>query len=179
MDPLRWLILFAALLAVVELADLYILGSLLDQFGILPRTRQGLWGIVFMPFLHGGLGHLAANLPPLLILGFLILSRGKKDFFRATLYSWLFSGFGVWLIAPANTIHIGASGLVFGYFGFLVGCGLWEKRLKSFLAAALVVFIYGGMLYGLNPMLDGVSWQGHLFGLLGGLLAAQKSVKNR
>ena len=110
---------FVTLMWLLEIVDLF-LGGRLDYYGIRPLSIIGLRGILLAPFLHGGLGHLIANTIPFLTLGWLIMLRQTSDFFTVTVITILGSGLGVWLLAPANSIHIGASGLIFGYFGFLL-----------------------------------------------------------
>lgn len=171
--PLLFLGGFIVFLWLIELVDWLIFRGALNSYGIRPRTVDGLVGIFFAPFLHGSFGHLMANTLPLLVLGVLIIiSRGLKDFLIATALITLISGLGTWLIGPAYSVHIGASGLVFGYFGFLLLMAYFERSCQSIVVAVLVFFFYGGMVWGILPRGDGISWQAHLFGLLGGVLAA-------
>lgn len=163
---------FVGLMWLLELLDL-LLGGRLNAYGVIPRNMIGLRGILFMPFLHGGLGHLIANTIPFIILGWLIMLRGVGDFFVVTAVTMLVSGLGVWLFAAPNSIHIGASGLVFGYLGYLLLRGYFERSVVSIFLAVIVGFLYGGLIWGVLPSLPGVSWQGHLFGFIGGGLAAR------
>lgn len=156
----------------LELVDAILLRQRLNGLGIRPRELAGLWGILFMPLLHGGLAHLAANTVPFLVLGWLVILRRTGDFLVVTGIVMLVSGLGVWLFGAANTISIGASGLVFGYFGFLVLRGYFERSLFAILVAVVVLIFYGGMFFGVLPQGAGVSWEAHLFGFLGGVLAA-------
>lgn len=162
------------LLWALELVDLLLLGGRLDAFGVAPRTTQGLLGIFAAPLLHGGVGHLLANTLPLLVLGFLATSRKKMDFWVVALASTVIGGLGTWLIAPAATVHIGASGVIFGLLGFLMGRGFFERRAGAIALSTLVTFLFGGMLWGVLPVVAGagISWQMHLFGYLGGLLVS-------
>jgi len=145
----------------------------LDFCGIRPRTTSGLLlGIPMAPFLHGGFNHLAGNTLPFIVLGFLTLLRGRAIFFAATVFITIVAGVGTWLIGEETSYHIGASGLIFGYFGFLIMAGLFERSLKAILVALLVGFIYGGIIWGVLPGTPGISWEGHLFGLIGGVVAA-------
>ncbi len=161
-------IVFIWLLELVDLA----MGGALDQFGIVPRQASGLWGIGAAPLLHAGFAHLAANTIPFLVLGWFVLLRGVKTFMVVTLIVVVISGFGTWLIAPANSIHIGASGLIFGYFGYLLLRGYFERSWEAIIWSVLVAVLYGGMMVGLFPGTVGISWQMHLFGFIGGGLAA-------
>ena len=143
----------------------------LDQHGIIPREVDGLDGILWAPFLHGGFGHLVANTLPFLILGGAIALGSLERFFLVTVITMLVCGVGTWLTGPDYTVHIGASGVVFGYLTYLLSRGLFARHLGYLLGGVLVFFFYGGALWGLLPS-PGVSWQGHLFGALGGILAA-------
>ena len=145
----------------------------LDRFGIRPRSVAGLAGIVCAPFLHAGFAHLAANSFPFVILGGIVLLGGRRVFWSVTLFVTLTGGLGVWLFAGRFTNHIGASGLIFGYLGFLLARGFFEKSLPWMLAALATLLAYGGLLFGVLPIHAGVSWQGHLFGFLAGVGAAR------
>lgn len=164
---------FIASFWTLEFVDLLLLGGGLDAYGIIPRRVIGLRGILFAPFLHGGLAHLAANTIPFLTLSWLIMLRETRDWFIVTAVTMLISGLGTWLIAPVNTIHIGASGLVFGYLGFLLLRGYFERSATAILFSLIVGLLYGGLVWGVLPLQYGVSWQGHLFGFIGGGLAAR------
>ena len=157
---------------VMEIGDALVPGNWLDSWGIQPRTMSGLWGILFAPLLHGGLPHLLANTVPFLVLGFLVMLRGLGTFVGVSLLVMVLGGFAVWLLAPANTIHIGASGLIFGYLGYLMSRGYFERNFGSIAVAVLVAILYGGALWGVLPGQRGISWQGHLFGFLAGVAAA-------
>lgn len=160
------------LMWVVGIANLLAFGGALNANGIRPRTETGLWGILFAPFLHANVAHLMANTVPCLVLGGLILVRGLRDFVWATAVAALVGGLGVWLIGGPNTVHIGASGLVFGYLGYLVLRGYWERSLTAIAVAVVAGVLYGGVLWGVLPLTRGVSWEGHLFGFVGGAAAA-------
>lgn len=162
---------FVALLYVIETVDMG-MANRLDQEGVQPRESEGLLGIVFAPLLHGGWGHLAANTVPLLVLGFLILLSGVGHWLEVTLIVWVVGGLGTWLVAPENTVHIGASVLVFGWLVHLVLRGIFTRSGRQILVGLVVLFLYGGALWGVLPSEPGISWQGHLFGAIGGALAA-------
>lgn len=169
---------FVTLMWLLEIVDLF-LGGRLDYYGIRPLSIIGLRGILLAPFLHGGFGHLIANTIPFLTLGWLIMLRQTSDFFTVTIITMLVSGLGVWLLAPANSIHIGASGLIFGYFGFLLLRGYFERSFAAILFSLIVGLLYGGMIWGVLPLQDGISWQGHLFGFVAGAFAARLVAKRR
>ena len=166
------MIAFVAFLWFVEITDRLLFGSSLDQLGIVPREYIGLRGVLFAPFLHGSFSHLAANTVPLVILGVLVMLRNRERFVAIAAVIVLISGIGTWLIGPAHTVHIGASGLVFGFFAYLLVSVWYERSLAAVFLAVLVGFLYGSMLVGILPAANAISWQGHIFGLIGGGLAA-------
>lgn len=145
----------------------------LTRYGIVPRTTDGLWGILFAPFIHANLAHLVANTVPLLVLGWLVLLRDARHFLPVTLLSMLGAGLCAWLLGAPGTVHIGASGVVFGYFGFLMLAGWFARSLASIALSALVTIAWGGLVLGVLPGQSGISWQAHLGGFIGGVLAAR------
>jgi membrane associated rhomboid family serine protease len=161
-----------ALLWVIEGVDA-LFGQAFDVLGVVPRSVVGLRGILFAPFLHGGFAHLIANTVPLVVLGWLVMLRETRDFFVVWALSAFVGGLGTWLIAPSNSVHIGASGVVFGFLGYLLARGWFERKALSVVLAAVAGVAYGGALFGVLPGQVGISWQGHLFGFLGGVLAAR------
>lgn len=145
----------------------------LDALGIQPRDLDGLPGIVLAPLLHLGFGHLMANTVSLVALGLLIAFEGARRVAAVTVIAALASGLGVWLLAPASSITVGASGVVFGYAAYLIARGVVSRRALHIVVGVIVLVFWGtGLLAGLVPQ-AGVSWQGHLFGAVGGVLAAQ------
>ncbi|MDC0832722.1 hypothetical protein CKA32_000309 [Geitlerinema sp. FC II] len=163
---------FVAVMWIEELLDQFLFGGQLNTLGIYPREPETLRGILFMPFLHGNFAHLLSNTVPFLILGWLVMVRGIRDFFLVTAAAMLLGGLGVWLFG-APGLHIGASGVVFGYLGFLLLRGLFERSFQAIALSLLVGFFYGGLVGGIFPGQPGISWEGHLFGFLGGILAAK------
>jgi membrane associated rhomboid family serine protease len=166
-------ILFAivALMWIVEIVDTA-LDHRLDRHGIEPRDVDGLDGIVAAPFLHVGFGHLVANTIPFAFMGAVIAFEGPLRLVAVTAIVALISGLGTWLVAPEGTIHVGASGVVFGYATYLIARGWFNRRFGEIgIGLALAVLWGGALLAGLEPR-EGISWQGHLFGALGGLAAA-------
>ncbi len=161
---------FTALLYLIEAVDA-ILPANLDNLGIQPRTAGGLDGILWAPLLHAGWSHLFANTLAVLVFGFLAMAGGIGQWVAVTVTIWLASGIGVWLTG-ADGVTVGASGVAFGWLAFLLVRGVFNRSVGQ-LAVAVVLFLYwGGMLFGLLPGNPGISWQGHLFGALGGVLAA-------
>ena len=155
----------------IELAN-SLMNNALNNLGIRPRNILGLQGIVFAPFLHGSWRHLISNTFPLVILSWLIMARDRSEWIAVTVLTAIASGVGTWLFGGAATVHIGASGVVFGYFGFLVARAYFERSMGSIAISLLVLALFGGMIWGILPVRVGISWEGHLFGLLGGIATA-------
>lgn len=152
----------------------FVLGGLLTGYGIVPRTADGLWGILCAPFLHGSWTHLAVNTVSLVILGSLTMARKRMDFWVVSLVGGLTSGLGAWLIGGVNTVHVGASGVIFAYLGFLLARGWFERRPGAIAMSAFVTWAFGGMVWGVLPTVGAmISWEAHLFGFLGGILVAR------
>ena len=161
----------AAVMWAVEIVDAVAFDF--DRHGIAPRATDGLDGILWAPFLHDGFGHLIGNTLPFLVLGAGIALAGLARVAAVTAVVIVVGGFGTWLAGPENTIHIGASGVVFGYAAYLVTRFIWTRRALDVGVAVLVLAVYGTtLLVGLVPT-PGVSWQGHLFGAVGGVVAAR------
>lgn len=157
---------------VLEVVDL-VSGNRLDAFGIEARDVDGLIGIVFAPFLHFGFGHLIANTVPFVLMGLVIALGGAARVLAVTAIAGVVSGLGVWLVGPESSITAGASGVVFGYAAYLVWRGVVARSALYLAVGAVVVAVWGtGLLSGLLPQ-AGISWQGHLFGAVGGVLAAR------
>ncbi|WP_134766811.1 rhomboid family intramembrane serine protease [Nocardioides sp. 1609] len=162
---------FVALLWLIEIIDA-LADHRLDQYGVRPRSDEGLVGILVAPLLHGGWLHLEANTLPALVLLFLVLVTGVARGLQATAVIWVVGGLGVWLVAPSDTVHLGASVLVFGWLVHLVLRGVFNRRVREILLGVALLVVYGSVLLGVLPGEPGISWQGHLFGALGGALAA-------
>jgi membrane associated rhomboid family serine protease len=161
----------AALMWLVEIVD-SIDHHRLDSWGIEPRDVEGLRGVVAAPFLHASFDHLIGNMVPFVILGLAIALSGLGRVAVVTGLVMLIGGLGTWIFAPENTIHIGASGVVFGYASYLISRGIFDKSLLEMAMGALVVVVWGGALLTSLVPHEGISWQGHLFGAIGGVVAA-------
>ncbi|MFO7249674.1 MAG: rhomboid family intramembrane serine protease [Actinomycetes bacterium] len=157
---------------ILEILDQFLFFGRLDHYGIVGGDPEGLVGVPLAPFLHAGFGHLMANSLPLLVLGIMAAIRGVGRFIAATMIIVLVSGVGVWVVTPPYVVTVGASGLVFGYFGYVVARGLFDRHSLDIALGIVVVVLYSSLLWGVLPGDPGVSWQGHLFGLVGGVLAA-------
>lgn len=158
-----------AVMWALEIAD-YVMNGALDSFGVTPHDVGDLPDIFTAPFMHAGFAHLIGNTIPFVILGFLAAARGIAKFLVASLIIIVVGGLGVWFLSSANTL--GSSILIFGFFGYLLGRGLFERRLLDLGIAIGVVLLYGTMIFGVLPSDPGISWQGHLFGMLGGVLGS-------
>ena len=165
------LLLFVALLWVVAAVN-WVFAYSLNQYGLVPRTSMGLWGIPLMPLLHGSFSHISANTVPLLVLGGLVAVRGAGRLLGVFVGITLLGGGILWLVGRA-AVHVGASGLVFGLFGYLVAMGWYERKLVSIIVAIVVVLLYGvSIVSGILPQGGFVSWEGHIAGLIAGVITA-------
>ena len=149
----------------------------LEQYGVEPRTFVGLRGVIFMPWLHSDWGHLLDNTVALLGLGVIVILAEGRRFASTTLILALITGLGTWAIADlgqAKSTHIGASGLVYAYFGYIMARAIWGRRLVWAVVGIVVAVVYGGMIGGIFPKGDYISWEAHLVGLLGGVWLGQR-----
>ncbi|CAH0150244.1 hypothetical protein SRABI83_00696 [Arthrobacter sp. Bi83] len=163
---------FVALLFAIELVNMLTLHALNGIFGLRPRSADGILDIFTFPLLHANLNHVLSNALPLIIFGFLVFMSGLRIFLTAVACSWLGSGAAVWLIGGGG-ITVGASGLVFGLFAFLLVRGFFNRNWWQILLSVVLFMAYGSILFGLIPSVAGyVSWQAHLGGAAGGVLAA-------
>ncbi|WP_183340933.1 rhomboid family intramembrane serine protease [Microlunatus antarcticus] len=147
-------------------------GNALDTYGIHARELDGLPEIFTAPLLHAGWDHLASNSVPFFAFGALVLLGGVARWVAASLVSVVSSGLTAWLLTPAGTIVLGASGLIFGWLTYLLVRGIWSRRPGQVVLALAILFVYGGLLWGVLPTTAGVSWQAHLGGAVGGVVAA-------
>ena len=149
-------------------------GGALTQFGIVPRTERGLWGILFSPFIHANLAHLVTNTISLLILGWLTLAfAGRRAFWIVTTAAAIGAGVTAWTLGAPGTVHIGASGVIFGYLGYLMLSGWFARRFMPIVVSLGVTVMWGGAVLGVLPGQIGISWQAHLGGFVGGVFAAR------
>ena len=150
-----------------------LLGGSLLSLGIIPRTTIGLRGILFAPFLHGTLNHIVANSIPFLALGWMVMLRDERRFIPVTLAGMFGSGVTAWLLGAPGSVHIGASGVIFGYLGFLMLTGWYTRSFVSILLSVIVTLAWGGLVLGMMPGQPGISWPAHIGGFLGGVFAAR------
>jgi membrane associated rhomboid family serine protease len=165
--------LIVGLLWLLEVVD-QTSGNSLDRYGIEPRSGQGLFEIFTAPFLHVGWAHLAANTLPFFVLGVIVLLDGWRQWLAVTLWVVVASGATVWLIAPPGTVTLGASGVVFGWLAYLLVRGFYTRAPGQIALGVVLLLFYGGILLGVLPTNTGVSWQAHLGGAIGGVLAASR-----
>jgi len=151
----------------------------LRTYGIRPREVEGLWGIFCSPFLHGNFGHLLANTGALFGLLTVAFVFSRKLTWIAILTITLLSGGLVWVFGTANTIHIGASGLIFGLIGFLMFIGFFRREWTALFVSLAIGFLYGGALLSLLNVVPGISWSGHFFGFIAGVMAAWWTKANK
>lgn len=163
---------WVAFLWLLEIVDAST-GHSLDAFGIEPRRAAELVDVVPASFIHFGFGHVASNSVPLLVFGFLAALGGLRRFAAVATMIIVVDGLGVWLVSPDGSNTAGASGLVFGLFGYLLVRGFVDRRVLDIGAGLLVGAVWGSsILVGISPANTSVSWQGHLFGLAAGVAAA-------
>lgn len=155
-----------------------LLGGALLHFGIVPRTRDGLWGILASPFLHANLAHLTANTASLLVLGWLVMLRDARHFGLVAVCAMLGGGLVAWTLGAPSSITVGASGVIFGFLGFLIFAGWYARSFGSILLSIGTTLAWGGLVFGVLPGQPGISWQAHLGGFLGGALAARWFAKH-
>ena len=162
-----------ALMWIVFIAS-WLSGGQLLLLGVIPRTLIGLRGVVFAPFLHGSLAHLVSNSIPFVVLGWLVTLRDPRHFLSVTIAGMVASGMATWLFGAPGSIHIGASGLIFAYLGFLILSGWYARSVFSIFLSIIVTLLWGGLILGVMPVSPGISWQAHLGGFIGGVLAARQ-----
>lgn len=141
----------------------------LRELGVRPRSIAGLIGIPLSPFLHADKSHLLANTGALLILGWILFALEGRRMFVITAIIIFFGGLGTWLIGRGDSIHLGASGLIYGMFGYILAAGIYKRSVASIIGAIVVLLLYGGMIWGVLPTQPHVSWEGHLCGFLAGI----------
>ena len=169
-QQLRIVVIFMTILAIIEVVNLFTFRSLV-QLGISPRDISSLPFIFTAPFIHGSLWHFFSNIVPIGIFSFLLLQHGKTRFYLVTITCIVLTGICVWLFAR-NANHVGASGLIYSYFGYLLFAGIISREFKLIVISIVVGFVYGSMVFGVLPLNAYVSWESHLFGLLSGIVCA-------
>jgi membrane associated rhomboid family serine protease len=154
----------------VAIVNMVLAGSLL-QYGVIPRTARGLIGIPLHPFLHVGFRHVLLNSVGFFVLGGLVILRDARDFWMATVLGTIVGGLGIWLVGR-TAVHVGASGVIFAHFGYLMTTGWFDRRIGAIVLSLVVFLVWGSLFLGVLPGQVEVSWEGHLFGLMGGVATA-------
>lgn len=170
-EAIRIPLILLAMMWIVFLVD-WIFAMNLNQWGLVPRNVQHLSGILFMPFLHGDFQHLFSNSIPFFLLGTSICYFYKRQWQLVYAFVYIAGGLLVWLAGRSASVHIGASGIIYGFFGFLFFAGLFRKEIKALIIAVIVAVLYGGLIWGIFPTQKAISWEGHLFGALAGVIIA-------
>lgn len=167
-------LLFIIILWIIKGIEL-VFSMNLAEYGLYPLQVKGLVGILTSPFLHADLSHLFANSVPLLILGALLFYFYKKIAWPVLLLIYLITGIWVWTFARGGSVHIGASGVIYGLASFLFFSGIIRREKGLMVITLLVTFLYGGLIWGIFPQffpVKRISWESHLMGLLAGLILA-------
>ncbi|MCQ9126353.1 rhomboid family intramembrane serine protease [Corynebacterium amycolatum] len=163
---------YLVLIWTVFLVNEFIFGGTLNNFGVRPRETSTLWGILTAPLLHADYGHIVANSLPGALFAGLIAMSSKRLFWQVTLLITVVGGGLTWLVGGVNTVHIGASGLIYGWLAFLVVRGFVNRRVMQIILGVILASMYSGLIWGVLPTQMAVSWQMHLFGGLAGIWAA-------
>lgn len=170
---------FIVLLYIIEFADVVSGQRLEQEGGIRPLDTDGLVGVLFAPVLHADWAHLYANTFAIAILGFMVLASGIGRGLAATGIIWIVGGIGTWLTGGVGTLHVGASLLIFGWLTYLMVRGVFNRSIAQLAIGVIVFLVYGTMLFGVLPGQAGISWQGHLFGAIGGVVAGAMLARKR
>lgn len=169
-QQLKTALCVALLISVIEVIN-FLTNRSLNQFGLIPRDINGLTGLITAPFLHGSLWHYFSNIVPFTLFSILMMQHGTSRYIKVSLICTIISGLLVWIFAR-QAIHVGASGLIYGYFGYLILAGFLSGKVKLILISLFVGIGYGTLVFGVLPIGRYISWESHLFGLLCGLAAA-------
>lgn len=167
---LRFPLIALVVMWIVKLAEFF-LNTSFAEFGLRPRDLVGLRGIIFMPFLHGDFEHLISNSMPCLLLSTALFHFYQKTAWKILFWIWIMSGLWLWMIEDPHT-HIGASAVIYGLVSFLFFAGIFHKQRQLLSFSLLIAFLYGGLIWGILPTTAQISWQGHLFGFIAGLICA-------
>lgn len=168
-QSIRIIIILNAVFIGIFFINALVFNSAFNSWGIYPRHIEGLRGVIFSPFLHGSIMHLISNIIGFSIFAFFAMLQGKSYFFRASIFIICAGGLGVWLFGRSN-IHIGASGWIFGLWALNIANAWYQRSIKNIAIGAFVAFVWGGMIFGVLPTRPYISFEGHLFGALAGIV---------
>lgn len=169
--PLKVIVIYLCILLSIHVLN-SISAGFISNFGIYPRTSQGLIGIPFAPFIHHSWHHLLSNAAPLTVLAFIVLQQGIKRFISVFAFITLLAGSAVWMLASEG-VHAGASTLVFGLIGYIISNAIFSRNIFNLLLAAIICFLYAGVIYSLTQLIPGVSWSSHFYGFISGIIAGK------
>jgi len=172
----KFLFFIIAVFGVVLLVD-FLTGGYIKNFGIYPRSIRGLPGIFLSPFIHLNMSHLVANVSAFFVLGFVLMYLMGNKSYEIFFLLIIMSGLGTWLFGRGGTVHIGASGVIYGLMGYLLLFGIFSKNLKAIIVSIILFFLYGGAVWGVLPGRAAISWEGHLSGFISGIILAKFSSK--
>lgn len=167
----RYALFYVGIIWLVHILNTFVFGGALNYFGIHPLDVSSIWTIFTSPLLHGGFDHLISNTVPGAVFSFFIGSTGRRTWWEVTLISIVIGGIGTWFLGGVGTNHVGASGVIYGWLSYLVWRGLFNRSFKQAALGIVLGFLYAGFIWGVLPNDAGVSWQGHFFGGVGGVVA--------
>lgn len=170
-NGIRSAIGYGGIIWVVFWVNYVVFGLGLNNYGIHPLDPSSLWGIVTSPLLHANFEHLVSNTVPGMVFAFIVGMSGRRVFWEVTAIAVVCGGLGTWLFGGLGSNHIGASGLVYGWLGYLLVRGIFNRSIWQIIVGVALGFLYSGLVWGLLPGTEGISWQGHLFGAIGGIAA--------
>jgi membrane associated rhomboid family serine protease len=170
-QPLKVIVIYLCILFAVQLLNT-LSNGLVSNFGIYPRTTQGLIGIPIAPFIHHSWQHFFSNAAPLAVLAFIVLQHGIKRFALVYCFITFLAGSAVWLFASEG-VHAGASTLVFGLIGYIISNAIFSRNIFNVILAGIICFLYASVIYSLTQFIPGVSWSSHFFGFISGVLAGK------
>ncbi len=166
----RWSLIVFLTVTVIEMINLFT-GRFFNRFGLIPGHVESLPGLLISPLLHGSFFHYLSNIVPLTLMSYLLLYHGVIRYFLITIWVVLVGGLLLWCFGRV-AIHVGSSGVIYGYFSYLCLAGILSRDFKLFLITVIVVFLYNGLIWGILPVSSFVSWEGHLLSAISGLMAA-------
>lgn len=155
----------------VHIVNQYVLGGSLLAYGVHPLDTTAWWTVFTAPLIHGNFAHLISNTIPGALFTFVIAASGKHVWLKSTLIITLVAGMGTWLIGGVGTVHIGASGVLYGWFAYLLVRGIFNRSMAQLAIGVVIASVYSGLIWGIFPTMPGVSWQAHLCGFIGGIIA--------